>query len=123
AIYVAYLALFTAANLAVSTANRVFMCHSVPGAKHLDAFDTTALERDELNPRDLVLGGTIHWLVWGRDVREAHVEAFLKKVDANFLITGHIPCEQGYIRPNERQITLNALGTPARYCLFPTNWY
>jgi hypothetical protein len=45
----------------------------------------------------------------------------LKKVDADWIITGHIPCEQGFTTPNDRQIILDALGTPACYCLFPTD--
>ena len=94
AIYDAYLKLFAAANLAVVAANRVLLCHSLPSAKHLATFDWGALEREELRPEDLVLGGSVHALVWGRDVRQSHVEEFLRKVEADLLITGHIPCEQ-----------------------------
>jgi hypothetical protein len=121
AIYAAYESLFAAANLAVTTANRVLICHSLPSAKHLAAFDWSVLEREELRPEDLVLGGAVHSLVWGRDLGQAHVENFLKKVDADLLISGHIPCDQGYMVPNDRQIILDALGTPACYCLFPTD--
>jgi hypothetical protein len=42
-------------------------------------------------------------------------------VDADWLITGHIPCGNGFDVPNDRQIILDALGTPACYCLFPTD--
>jgi hypothetical protein len=121
AIYAAYLELFAAANLAVRSANRVLLCHSVPGAKHLNTFDWAVLEREELRPVDVVLGGTVHSLVWGRDLRQAHVQEFLRKADADLLITGHIPCEQGYMVPNDCQIILDALGTPACYCLLPTD--
>jgi hypothetical protein len=121
AVYDSYLDLFAAANLAVIAANRVLMCHSLPGAKQLDAFDWGVLEGDELRPEDLLLGGAVHSLVWGRDLRQEHVEAFLAKADADLLITGHIPCEQGYMVPNDRQIILDALGTPACFCLFPTD--
>jgi hypothetical protein len=121
AIYLAYLDLFAATDLAVLTANRILLCHSLPSARYLPSFDWAVLERDEMLPKDLTLGGTVHSLVWGRDLRQAHVEDFLRKVNADFLITGHIPCEQGYMVPNDRQIILDALGTPACYCLFPTN--
>jgi hypothetical protein len=120
-IYSAYLELFAAADLAVLAANRVLLCHSLPSAKHLAAFDWNVLESETLRPKDVALGGAVHSLVWGRDLRQAHVEEFLRKVDADLLITGHIPCEQGYMAPNDRQIILDALGTPACYCLFPTN--
>jgi hypothetical protein len=121
AIYAAYLQLWAAADLAVLTANRVLICHSVPSAKHLATFDWAVLERDELQPQDLVLGGSVHSLGWGRDLGQRHVEEFLGKVDADWLISGHIPCDQGFMAPNDRQIILDALGTPACYCLFPTH--
>jgi hypothetical protein len=116
-----YHELFAAADLAVVTANRVFLSHSLPSAKHLSNFNLAILERDEFEPTDLQLGGAVHALVWGRDVTRKNVESFLQKVDADWLITGHIPCEQGFMVPNERQIILDALGTPACYCLFPTD--
>jgi hypothetical protein len=121
AIYAAYLELFAAANLAVLAANRILLCHSLPNAKYLATFDWAVLESEELHPQDLVLGGTVHSLVWGRDLQQPHVEEFLRKVDADLLITGHIPCDQGYMVPNDRQIILDALGTPACYCIFPTD--
>jgi len=63
----------------------------------------------------------VHSLVWGRDVSASNVEAFLKHVDADFLITGHIPADGGFALPNDRQIILDAMGTPAGYCLFPAD--
>ena len=121
AVYAAYQELFAAANLALVAANRVLLCHSLPNARHLASFDWTVLEHEELRPEDLVMGGTVHALVWGRDLGQAHVAEFLKKVDADLLISGHIPCEQGYLVLNDRQIILDALGTPACFCLFPTD--
>ncbi len=120
-VYAAYLQLFAVADLAVVTANRVLMCHSVPSVKHLPAFDWALLETDQLPAGALVLGGSVHSLVWGRDLRQTHVEEFLNKVNADLLITGHIPCEQGYLVPNQRQLILDSLGTPACYCRFPTD--
>jgi hypothetical protein len=48
----------------------------------------------------------------------ANAVAFLQKIDADWLITGHIPCEQGFDVPHDRQIILDAGGVPACYCLF-----
>lgn len=121
AVYGAYLELFAAADLALVTTNRILLSHSLPSAKHLVAFDWAVLERDEFAPEDLALGGTVHSLVWGRDTSQANAEAFLHKVDADLLITGHIPCPDGFALPNDRQIILDALGYPACYCLFPTD--
>jgi len=120
-IYAAYLELFDAADLALRTENRVFISHTLPSAKNLPRFDLAVLEQDHIADEEKRLGGIVHSLVWNRDLSQANVEAFLKKVDADWLITGHIPCEQGYMTPNDRQIILDALGTPACYCLFPTD--
>ena len=79
------------------------------------------LERDDFAEADLVLGGTVHALVWGRDTKATTAAAFLARVDADLLITGHIPCDQGFAVPNERQLILDTLGAPACYCLFPTD--
>ena len=120
-IYAAYLDLFAAANLALRTPNRVFLSHSLPAAKHLADFDLAHLQREEIRADDSVLAGTIRALVWGRDTRQTTVEAFLRKVDADLLISGHIPCEKGFDTPNDRQLILDTMRTPACYCLFPTD--
>ena len=49
------------------------------------------LERDRLSEADLQPGGSVYALVWGRDTSLANAAAFLDKVDADLLITGHIP--------------------------------
>jgi hypothetical protein len=120
-IYGAYLDIFAAANLAIRTANRVFISHSLPSARHLEKFSLADLERADRRPEDLVWGGPIHSLVWGRDTRQTTVDAFLEKVDADLLITGHIPTEMGFQNPNSRQLILDCMGAAAGYCLFPTD--
>ena len=67
------------------------------------------------------MGGALHALVWGRDTSLENVTAFLQKVDADLLITGHIPCDLGFEAPNDRQLILDCMGTPACYCLFPAD--
>jgi hypothetical protein len=120
-VYALYLQLFGVAPLALRTANRVLLTHSLPSASRLEAFDPAVLERDEVTEADLASGGTVHSLVWGRDTRLQTVLAFLEKMDADLLISGHVPCEQGFEAPNERQIILDSLGAAAGYCLFPTD--
>jgi hypothetical protein len=123
AIYDAYVQLLIASPLAVRTANRVFLSHSVPGAERLNTFDYAVLEQDEYLDEQLVLGGPVHALLWGRNVAEEHVLAFLAKVDADWLITGHIPQDQGFAVPNSRQLILDAQASPSHacYCLFPAD--
>jgi hypothetical protein len=114
----AYAELFAALPLALRTANRVFLSHSLPAARRMEQFDPAVLEREELPLKELLPGGSVFALLWGRDTSAANVEAFLRKVDADFLISGHIPCEHGYETPNDRQLILDSLGANAAYCLF-----
>ncbi len=118
-ILAAYGELLAAGNLVVQTPNRVFLSHSLPSARNLARFDLATLEGEEFNPEDFCAGGSIHSLLWGRDFRADHVAAFLARVEADWLITGHIPCPEGYQRPNERQLILDTMGFPACYFLFP----
>ena len=120
-VYAAYVDLFASFSLALRTPNRAYLSHSLPSASRLAAFDPAVLEREALDESDLALGGSVHALVWGRDASQANAAGFLHKVDADLLITGHIPCAQGFDVPNDRQIILDALDAPACYCLFPAD--
>jgi hypothetical protein len=120
AIYAAYRELLAVVPLALRTPHRIFLSHSLPGAARLAAFDPALLEQDDCGEEPLRPGGGLHALVWGRDTRPATVTAFLQMVDADLLISGHIPCDRGFDAPNDRQLILDSMGTPACYCLFPT---
>jgi hypothetical protein len=120
-VYDAYLELFAAVPLALRTANRVFLSHSLPSARRLAEFEPAVLEKDYSLDADISPGGGVFALVWGRDTSAANATAFLQKVNADLLITGHIPCERGFDAPNDRQLILDSLGSPACYCLFPTD--
>jgi hypothetical protein len=118
-IYAAYQELWALAPVALRTANRIFLSHSLPPASRLPEFDPAALHRDPSTEADLVPGGSVHMVVWGRDTRTDNAAAFLQCVDADLLITGHIPCDSGFDLPSERQVVLDCAGSPAGYCLFP----
>lgn len=120
-IYAAYCELFAIMPLAVRTPNRVFISHSLPKRPMLTAFDPATLEHDAHDEREYAPGGTLFSLVWGRDTTPETAQAFLAKVDADLLISGHIVCENGFATPNDRQIILDSLGHPACYCLFATD--
>lgn len=120
-VYSVYQELFAVVPLALRTPNRVLMCHSLPPASRLDAFDPAVLERDVSEDSDVVPYGAVHSLVWGRDTRAETVAAFLAKMDADLLVSGHVPCDNGFDAPNDRQLILDSLGSPACYCLFPTD--
>lgn len=120
-VYAVYQELLGIVPLALRTPNRILLSHSLPPASRLEDFDPAALERDESSETDLVPGGSVHALVWGRDTRAETVAAFLAKMDADLLISGHVPCDNGFDTPNDRQLILDSLGAPACYCLFPTD--
>jgi hypothetical protein len=105
--------------VAARTANRVFLSHSLPGAGALPGFDAAALERAPSAEADLLPGGAVYALVWGRDARPETVAEFLRRVDADLLVTGHIPCDHGFEWPSERHLILDSQGCPAGYVLFP----
>jgi hypothetical protein len=118
-VYAAYGQLFAVVPVAVRTANRVFISHSLPPAGRLPDFDLAALQRDEPTEADLLPGGSLHMIVWGRDTRPENAAAFLARVDADLLVTGHIPCDRGFDLPNDRQVILDCAASPAGYLLFP----
>jgi hypothetical protein len=119
-IYALYLELFAALPAAVATPNRVFLSHSLPRASRLGSFDLADLQREE-NEAISAIGSSLHSLVWGRDVGPTNAEAFLQKVEADLLITGHVPAPDGFLIPNDHQLILDSCGAPAGFCLFPTD--
>lgn len=120
-IYAAYLELFPALPVAIRTPNRTIICHSLPSARHLATFAPERLKDDVYQPGDLAPGGSIHSLLWGRDVSSMNVRNFLDKMDADWLISGHVPCPDGFDVPNDRQIILDCAESPASYLLIPTD--
>jgi hypothetical protein len=118
-VYAAYLALLAVVPVALRTANRVFLSHSLPDAKHLPAFDPAVLEYDGSAEVDLLPNGSIYSLVWGRDTSAENVAEFLRRVDADLLVTGHIGCDRGFHVPHDRQLILDSSGTTGAYCVFP----
>jgi Calcineurin-like phosphoesterase len=120
-IYAAYVDLFAVLPLAVRLSNRVFISHSLPAAKYLPDFDLAQLEMEQPPASAYAPGGIVFGLLWGRDTAQAHVEEFLQKVDADWLVSGHIPCDEGYALPNDRQVILDCAKSPAAYCLLPAD--
>ena len=120
-VYAVYEELLALVPVALRTPNRVLLSHSLPPASRLEDFDPAVLERDGSTEVDVVPGGAVHSLVWGRDTRGETAAAFLAKMDADLLISGHVPCDNGFDVPNDRQLILDSLGAPACYCLFPTD--
>lgn len=120
-VYREYLELFAILPLAIQCPNGVFLSHSVPNSKYVEQFDLGQFEADDLPNEFYNVGGIGYALVWGRDTSANHVERFLARVGASWIISGHIPCEEGYSLPNDQQIILDSAVSPAAYCLVPVN--
>jgi len=120
-LYELYLRLFHIIPIAIRTANRTFVSHSLPSAGQQVDFDPESLTREPTRDDDLAPGGSLYSLVWGRDVREETAATFLKRVDADRLISGHVPCDAGYERPSPAHVILDSQGASAAYCLVPAS--
>ncbi|MFO0877829.1 MAG: metallophosphoesterase [Gemmataceae bacterium] len=114
-----YTELIGALPYAIRTVGNVFLSHSLPTERRLPEFSLEVLQREPTLPADEAPGGALYALVWGRDTRSDHVAAFLDLVGADLLVTGHIPCEEGFARPSPRHVILDTMGSPAAYCLLP----
>ncbi|WP_020471337.1 metallophosphoesterase [Zavarzinella formosa] len=119
-IYAGYMRLFGVLPLALRTSNRIFISHSLPRPKHLDRFDLRHLETDSFPAEDLTVGGSVYELLWGRDTKADHSRAFLNKVSADWLVSGHIAFETGYSFPSEHHLIVDCCDAPAAYAHLPT---
>ncbi|VTS01052.1 metallophosphoesterase [Tuwongella immobilis] len=120
-IYRTYQQVFAHLPAALRTPNRIFLSHSLPTAAKMSQFSQAGLEHPEIPLADHQVGGALHSLVWGRDTSQANIEAFLQKVDADLLISGHIACEEGFATPNTKQLIIDSSDRPGAFCLFPTD--
>lgn len=117
-IYSAYEELFAVMPLAIRTPNRVLLSHSLPNGKCIGDWDPACLCREEWTEEDLALGGALYAVAWGRDSRLETVQQYLAKMDADLLITGHIPLDHGYLFPNDRQLLLDSKDDNGCICRF-----
>ena len=119
-IFGSYKELFAALPLAIRTPNRVYVCHTVPDEADLDALDLDLLKADHWPESAMKRRGTIYALTWGRDTSPETADRFAALVDADFFVTGHQPCEEGFRQANHRQIIIDGTNPHPCYCLFST---
>ncbi len=121
AIVAAYHELFRSLPLAVRTSNRVFISHTIPDAADLENLDLDVLRKSEWPPESLKRGGSVYALTWGRDTSPETAERFAGLVEADLIINGHQPCDEGFQNPNPRQIILDGTDPYPTYCSFKAN--
>lgn len=120
-VFECYQAFIRASPLGLRTANRVFLSHSLPPADKQRTWSSAVLLSDAIPSKETEPGGAVYHLLWGRDLSSEAAHGFLRAVDADLLITGHIPCEDGFLAPNDVQLVLDSQEPPAGYCLFPAD--
>ncbi len=118
-IYESYKTLFAALPVAIRTANRVYVCHTVPDERDLESLDLDVLKAQEWPESAMKRRGTIYALTWGRDTTPETADRFAAMIDADFFVTGHQPCEEGFRQANHRQIIIDGTNPHPSYCLFP----
>jgi hypothetical protein len=120
-VFESYKRLFAALPLALRTANRVFVCHTLPNEADLDSLDRALLDADSWPDEAMQRHGTIYALTWGRDTSPETADRFAAWVDADWFLTGHQPCDEGFLQANHRQIIIDGTDPYPAYCLFPTD--
>jgi hypothetical protein len=91
--------------LAIRTANRILITHSLPSPAAMARFDRTVLTRQPTNG-DLHDGGSAYLLVWGRHQTAEQLAALADGWDVDFFICGHQPQETGYDIVHRRMVIL-----------------
>ena len=79
----------------------------IPDATDLDTLDLDLLKADVWPEEAMKRRGTIYALTWGRDTTPETADRFAAMVDADFFITGHQPCDEGFRQANHRQIIID----------------
>lgn len=103
---------------AAAAPNGVFICHSIPDGKDLEAFSrglfTTAGPDEDMNK-----GSPAFHLTWGRDVSKPTAGEFARRVGARVVITGHHPCREGHTEPTPWHIILDSKDAYGAFLLMP----
>ena len=118
-VYAAYLKLFATLPLAVRTGNGVFLCHTIPDPIDIETFDPTIFEDETWSERAMARHGAVYAITWGRNTEPEDVDRFAEIVGAEWFITGHQPCDEGFRQANPRQIIIDGTDPYPAYCLFP----
>jgi hypothetical protein len=120
-IHKAYMDLLKALPLAIRTPNRVFISHSLIPERNMPTFDPAMLQAESYEEKEYLPGGLVYGLLWGRDTSQENADEFLRKVDADLLVSGHIPTDTGFDTPNTKQLIVDCCDSPAAYVLFPAD--
>lgn len=91
--------------LAVRTANRIWLSHSLPAERYLEKFEPEILEK-KLKINDVVRPGSAYLLTWGRNLSQLLLDKMAKTLDVDLFILGHQPQTQGFSKAGENLVIL-----------------
>ncbi len=87
--------LLLAFPLAARCPNRIWLSHSLPGPYALDEFDMTIFGR-QWEEEDLLPGGSVYELVWGRMHTQSSMEQLCDLFDVDHFVVGHQGQSEGF---------------------------
>jgi hypothetical protein len=87
---------FLSLPLAVRAPNGILCCHSLPNDTQIETFDYTVFDRELTGPDYARRTGPVYQLIWGRNVTPGGVALFAEEMQAEIILTGHQPQEDGY---------------------------
>lgn len=91
--------------LAVRTANRIWMSHSLPSDRHIRAFESEIFDR-ELTKEDMKSNPSLRALTWDRGQSPSGLDILQEKWDVDHFIVGHQPQATGCCHLHDRMIIL-----------------
>lgn len=117
----AYHEFILAMPLAVRTANRLLVVHTLPDGHFLDKFDYFMFDVPTIPAERRGKSTSMHHLLWDRDVDETANRRFLQRMNCDLAITGHIASPNGFAAPNRVRVILDCMAEPAGCLLAPTD--
>ncbi|MEM6550913.1 MAG: hypothetical protein AAF750_02065 [Planctomycetota bacterium] len=90
--------------LAVKTANRLLVAHSLPAPKRIETFDPAVLDR--VPTEDDLQHGSAYDLVWGRYQNTKILGELADAWSVDQFVLGHQPAEMGYLEIADRALVL-----------------
>ncbi|HTV48394.1 MAG TPA: hypothetical protein VMG59_08115 [Phycisphaerae bacterium] len=94
-------------TLGCITIGGVMVCHSLPGAKDMQGFDPTILQR-QLTQADLQRNGSVFKLVWGREQNDEVINTLSRTWWTDIFICGHQAQDNGYGTIGRKMLILDS---------------
>jgi len=91
--------------LALRTANRIWLSHSLPSERYLGKFDHNILNK-KLKINDVVRPGSAYLLTWGRNFSQSLLDKMAEVLDVDIFLLGHQPQPQGWARAGRNLIII-----------------